>query len=128
MRSRCTAMFLCVFITALLPYFLQIHPYTTYIFAMNFFIVSVVVLGAEAQKVNNKQTNYFATLKLPNSSVQSVLNTVLLSKFPLINNIKSFPCFQDNVPHLILPCLLDLDTLCTVHEFRILMHASVFYA
>ena len=63
----------------------------------------------------NKMITIMWLPKLPDSSVQSVTEALLPSKFTLINN-KNFAYFQHDVPCLTLPHSLDLDTVCVSHE------------
>ena len=58
----------------------------------------------EAQKLTMKKPiAILGPLKLPDSSVQSVIETLLPSKLPLVNK-RTLVYFEYNVPHLILPC------------------------
>ena len=67
----------------------------------------------KAQKLTmNKTVIILCPLKLSDSSVQIIITTLLLLNYPF--SAKSIVSYQNNVLHLILPCLLDLDTVCVV--------------
>ena len=106
-------------------------------FALNFLLFSEV----KAQKLNKKQALFtLPPPKLPDSSVQSVLEPLLPSNFLLFKG-RNFPYIRNKAPHLILPSLIDLDTvwsvnprilkqrcsssLCQVFDFFSCMYGSV---
>ena len=90
---------------------------------MKFFRKDFIALSVdfEGVKLRNWTVNKMMTIlqppKLPYSLIQSVIETLLLSKFPPVNKRKLL-YFQHDVPCSILPCSLDLDTVCMVRTLQ----------
>ena len=85
---------------ALFPYFCRFISTRTELTEKNFFLVCITfgVIGGWSPKLNSLWPP-----DLPDSSVQSMIETLLPLKFPLVNK-RSLLYFQHNVSQLILPC------------------------